>query len=63
MWNLVLKNKILLLVFWELGNTTDDVISTLEEFVCCLYGDPKIKKVDKLSEVILNQIQGRQEKC
>ena len=30
------------------SNTTDDVIATLEEFVCCLYGDLKIKKVDEL---------------
>ena len=51
MWNHVLKNKLFLLVFWDFGlfsNTTDDAISTLEEFVCCLYGDPKIKKVDEL---------------
>ena len=51
MSNLVLKNERFLQVFSEFGlfsNTTDDAIATLEEFVCCLYGDPKIKKVDKL---------------
>ena len=49
--NLVLTNERFLMVFSEFGpfsNTTDDAISTSEEFVCCLYGDPKIKKVDEL---------------
>ena len=51
MWSLVLKNEWFLQVFLEFGlfsNTTDDAISILEEFVCCLCGDPEIKKVDKL---------------
>ena len=45
MWNLVLKNERFLQVFSEFGmisNTTDDAISSLEEFLWCLYGDPKI---------------------
>ena len=51
MWNLVLKNERFLQVFSEFGlisNTTDDAISSLEEFLWCLYGDPKMKKVGKL---------------
>ena len=51
MWNLVLKNERFLKVFSELGlfsNTTDDAIAILEELVCCLYRDLKIKKVGEL---------------
>ena len=51
MWNLVLKNERFLKVFLELGlfnNTTDDAIAKLEELVCYLYRDLKIKKVGKL---------------
>ena len=51
MWNLKLKNERLLQVFSEFGqfsNTTDDAIVILEEFLCCLYRDLKIKKVNEL---------------
>ena len=63
MWNLVLKNERFLQVFSGFGlisNTTDDAISSLEEFLWCFYGDPKMKKVE--SEAIPNQIQRRQKK-
>ena len=48
MWNLVLKNERFLQLFSELGlfsNITDDAIAILEELVCCLYRDLKIKKL------------------
>ena len=51
MWNLVLKNERFLQIFLEFGlfsNTTDDAVAILEEFVCCLYRDLKIKIVDEL---------------
>ena len=51
MWNLVLKNERFLQLFSELGlfsNITDDAIAILEELVCCLYRDLKIKKVGEL---------------
>ena len=61
MWSLVLKNEWFLTVFLEFGlfsNTTDDAISTLEEFVCCLYRDPEIKKVDKLRVKLWTRFNG-----
>ena len=51
MWNLKLKNESLLQVFSIFGlfsNATDDAIAILEELVCCLYRDLKIKKVNEL---------------
>ena len=51
MLKLVVKNQRFFLVFSEFGlfsNTTDDAIAILEEFVCCLLRDLKIKKVGEL---------------
>ena len=56
MLKLVVKNQRFFLVFSEFGlfrNTTDYAIAILEEFVCCLLRDLKIKKVDELRVKLL----------
>ena len=57
-WKLLLKNDKFMEAFADLGlfsTVTGALKSTLEEFVCLMYGDKKLKKVNELRYKLFQQ--------